>query len=91
MRTGGEIDALRYYCLAFRYLAVKNLRQPCEKLRDPPRLIRRQFIEPPRIGFVVVGIDVRECLIVGVAHDVTAVYLLGTPWRWEKTGRAAVR
>jgi hypothetical protein len=90
MRTGGEIGLMRYSCLAFKYLAVKNRRQPCEKLRDPARLIRRQFIESPRIGFVLVGIDVCERLIVGVAHDVTAVYLLGTPW-WEKTGRAAVR
>jgi hypothetical protein len=37
------------------------------------------------------GIDVRERLIVGIAHDVTAVYLLGTPWRWEMAGNTAVK
>ena len=84
MRTGGEIDPLRN-------LRLTSIRQPCENVSDPPRLIRRQFIEPPRIGFVLVGIDVCERLIVGIAHDVTAVYLLGTPWRREMTGRATVR
>jgi hypothetical protein len=91
MRTGGEIDLLRYSCLAFKFLSFKNLRRRCENVRDPPRLIRREFIEPPSFGFALTRIDVRERLIVGVAHDVTTVDFIGTPWRWEKTGRAALR
>jgi hypothetical protein len=31
-------------------------------------------------------IDVRDCLIVGVSHDVAARYLAGAPWRREAAG-----
>jgi hypothetical protein len=61
-------------------------RQPCDVDGDAPRLVGRQHLGLPCVGFVLSRIDMRENLSVGVADNEAAGDLEGVPRSRETAG-----
>ncbi len=61
----------------------EQLRQPCHVDGDPARLVLRQHLGLPSFVFIVARVDVNESLAVGVADDIAARDLVGSPRRRE--------
>jgi hypothetical protein len=55
----------------------EQLRQSRDVDGDPSRLVVREHLSLPCLGFVVAGIDVGERLTVGVPDDIAAGHRVG--------------
>jgi hypothetical protein len=79
----GEADPYPDFPTSAVILPMQQLRQPCDVDGDPSGLVFREHLRLPRLDLGGAAVDVGDRLPVGVADDIAARYLVGTPGRRE--------